>query len=599
MKNKIKAFLTSALVSISALPLSSPHVNAEINLPDWVPQNLTEVIEFRNTYGTTHIGNITPENDMLCIVVGCDTYKADNYLISGVDNALWHETFINEDTDTQYDVYVITEDCKSPVEFYIEYKEKGKTGTMYTFSADGSCHISETDIYSWLPDCYAEYESFKKQNGIISAVDDYVVFLDSDNGFSGYRWGFLQNGDGLLERDSYALCSRETEYPISDSTSYKIELYKPVKDGIVNVTLNEYYFSEEPNQTINKTFEISSNCTEIKETEPIGVKGDVNSDGMVNLSDAVSLSRFILGMTDINAPNRKNADFNDDDIINSLDLCLLKNKLINSMTSVEEPDVLFDFRHIPFYTLTDLFLYTAPDENADKIAVVPQNAHLEEKGCNENNNYWVYTEYNGVNGWLKINDEDGNSYVIYEMTAKKPVIYLYPEQETDVHIELDLKNAKLSTTYPKYNNGWDVKAYPDGTIENKSDGTHHSYLFWDSRDDRTRYDFSKGFCVKGSDTENFLKEKLTYMGLTESEMNEFIVYWLPLMEHNKYNFIAFQTDAYTESAQLNITPTPDSLCRIFMAYIPLDEEIEIEPQELETFERHGFTVVEWGGSVIK
>ncbi len=596
MKNKIKAFLTSALVSISALPLSSPNVNAEINLPDWVPQNLTEVIEFRNTYGTTHIGNITPEDDMLCIVVGCDTYKADNYLISGVDNALWHETFINEDTDTQYDVYVITEDCKSPVEFYIEYKEKGKTGTMYTFSADGSCHISETDIYSWLPDCITEFNDFKAKNGKAAVMNNNVVFCETIAGLYGYRWIFSQNGDGELENTLNVNCDIEYMESVYDAESYLLRLYQPVSDGTVNavwIPQNEF------TGTVSKTFEISSNCTEIKETEPIGVKGDVNSDGMVNLSDAVSLSRFILGMTDVNAPNRKNADFNDDDIINSLDLCLLKNKLINSMTSVEEPDVLFDFRHIPFFTLTDLFLYTAPDENADKIAVVPQNAHLEEKGCNENNNYWVYTEYNGVNGWLKINDKDGNSYVIYEMMGAKPVIYLYPEQETDVHIELDLKNAKLSTTYPKYNNGWDVKAYPDGTIENKSDGTHHSYLFWDSRDDRTRYDFSKGFCVKGSDTENFLKEKLTYMGLTESEMNEFIVYWLPLMEHNKYNFIAFQTDAYTESAQLNITPTPDSLCRIFMAYIPLDEEIEIEPQELETFERHGFTVVEWGGSVIK
>jgi len=97
----------------------------------------------------------------------------------------------------------------------------------------------------------------------------------------------------------------------------------------------------------------------------------------------------------------------------------------------------------------------------------------------------------------------------------------------------------------------------------------------------------------------FLKEKLSYMGLTEAEMNEFIVYWLPRMEHNKYNLIAFQGDAYTDSAKLNITPTPDNLLRVFMAYIPLEEAVDVQPQQLETFERKGFTVVEWGGSEIK
>ena len=89
------------------------------------------------------------------------------------------------------------------------------------------------------------------------------------------------------------------------------------------------------------------------------------------------------------------------------------------------------------------------------------------------------------------------------------------------------------------------------------------------------------------------------MGLTEEEMNDFIVYWLPLMEHNKYNLISFQGDTYTNSAKMTITPTPDSECRIFMAYVPLENALEIEPQQLETFERKGFSVVEWGGAEVR
>ncbi|HAG12971.1 MAG TPA: hypothetical protein DCG49_03805 [Ruminococcus sp.] len=181
---------------------------------------------------------------------------------------------------------------------------------------------------------------------------------------------------------------------------------------------------------------------------------------------------------------------------------------------------------------------------------------------------------------------------------RKPVIYLYPEQETDVHIELELTTSELATTYPKYQDGWDVTAYPDGSLLNKADGTHHRYLFWDSTNAHTAFDFSKGFCIAGKDTESFLKEALTQMGLNENEMNEFIVYWLPRMERNPYNLIAFQGEAYTDSAKLHITPAPDSICRVFMAYMPMENAVEIEPQTFEPFVRTGFSVVEWGGSEI-
>ncbi|MBP0972695.1 MAG: hypothetical protein J5851_02175 [Oscillospiraceae bacterium] len=70
------------------------------------------------------------------------------------------------------------------------------------------------------------------------------------------------------------------------------------------------------------------------------------------------------------------------------------------------------------------------------------------------------------------------------------------------------------------------------------------------------------------------------------------------MEHNAFNLITFQGEAYTNAAKLTITPAPDSLCRIFMVYVPLENAVEIEPQELPTFERKGFAVVEWGGSEL-
>ena len=93
--------------------------------------------------------------------------------------------------------------------------------------------------------------------------------------------------------------------------------------------------------------------------------------------------------------------------------------------------------------------------------------------------------------------------------------------------------------------------------------------------------------------------KLNELGLNTKEANEFIVYWLPLMQENPYNVISFQTDRYTDSVKLDITPAPDSLLRVYMTYYAANEAIEIEPQSFESFERQGFTVVEWGGGIIE
>lgn len=178
----------------------------------------------------------------------------------------------------------------------------------------------------------------------------------------------------------------------------------------------------------------------------------------------------------------------------------------------------------------------------------------------------------------------------------KPVIYLYPEQEIEVSVQLDY-DGELTCTYPAYEDGWSVTAQPDGTLTDE-DGKQYSYLFWEGETD-VEYDMSRGFVVKGSDTAEFLQEKLSYLGLTPREYNEFIVYWLPKMQDHPYNLIAFQQEAYTDSAALTISPQPDSILRVFMAYQPLEQPVEIEEQVLAPFAREGFAVVEWGGTEIR
>lgn len=183
-----------------------------------------------------------------------------------------------------------------------------------------------------------------------------------------------------------------------------------------------------------------------------------------------------------------------------------------------------------------------------------------------------------------------------EILTAKPVIYLYPEQETAVSVSLDYAGT-LTATYPAYENGWTVTAESDGTLYDEA-GNEYSYLFWEG-EDNTDYDFSEGFCVAGADTADFLREMLAKIGLTPKEYNEFIVYWLPKMQGNAYNLISFQSTSYTDTAKLNIDPTPDNLLRVFMAWKPLSKPQTIEPQTFAPFTRDGFTVVEWGGCEVK
>lgn len=183
----------------------------------------------------------------------------------------------------------------------------------------------------------------------------------------------------------------------------------------------------------------------------------------------------------------------------------------------------------------------------------------------------------------------------FELRALKPVIYLYPETQMDVSVFLDCEGT-LTCTYPAYGDGWQVSATPEGILTDKQ-GQTYNYLYWEGDMD-VNYDFSKGFCVKGKDTAAFLEEALEKAGLTRREANEFIVYWLPVMEDNPYNLIAFQKEAYTSHAELNINPAPDTQIRVFMAWKPLMEPVEIEPQEFDAPKREGFTVVEWGGTEV-
>ncbi|MBP5491991.1 MAG: hypothetical protein J6Y08_04030 [Clostridiales bacterium] len=189
-----------------------------------------------------------------------------------------------------------------------------------------------------------------------------------------------------------------------------------------------------------------------------------------------------------------------------------------------------------------------------------------------------------------------------KIRSHAPIIYMYDENEREVSVKLAL-NGDLTCTYPSYNEdtGWVVKTSEDGTLTDRS-GRQYEYLFWEA-DLYFEPDLSRGFCVRGEDAAAFLEDALSQLGLSDTEANAFIMYWLPKLEANAYNVISFQTENFEDAAVLDLSVTPDTVVRVNMLFYASDEYVEMIPQDLSNMnpsldERHGFVLVEWGGEQI-
>jgi len=181
------------------------------------------------------------------------------------------------------------------------------------------------------------------------------------------------------------------------------------------------------------------------------------------------------------------------------------------------------------------------------------------------------------------------------LVVDKPILYLYPEEDVNVDVQLKYKE-RLIATYPKYQNGWKVLAKPNGDLYDMA-GNYYYALYWDEKD-KSDVDFSYGFYVTKEDAIPFLEEKLSIIGLNNRERNEFIMYWLPKLESNGQSLVYFElTEEREKNNPLLINPKPDSLLRVNMHIKKVSRKVNILEQELSSFERDGFVAVEWGGTI--
>ena len=173
----------------------------------------------------------------------------------------------------------------------------------------------------------------------------------------------------------------------------------------------------------------------------------------------------------------------------------------------------------------------------------------------------------------------------------KPVIYLYPQQKTQVSVKV---GADVTVSIPDYNHGWQVTAYPNGTIIDN--GKSYDSLFWEGQGNGSYPKVDKGFVVKQADLKSTLESQLIKLGLNNKERSDFISFWMTKLPTTPYVRLSWlMTQDMNQVAPLTITPSPQTIIRVFLDYQGLQKPITIKSQALTTIPREGFTVVEWGG----
>lgn len=205
----------------------------------------------------------------------------------------------------------------------------------------------------------------------------------------------------------------------------------------------------------------------------------------------------------------------------------------------------------------------------------------------------------------------------------KPVVYLYPEKQTTVHLSFTSPVA-LNTNIPTYQNGWLVSASPDGVLTDlqpqytdcsKIDNSHtgseyaqracqansYPYIYWSGKSVENSYPpVTGGWVVERKNLLTFMQGKLNEMGLNDTESGDMTSYWVPKMSEKNapYYQIGFlQTKEMNAFIPMHVAPKPDSVLRIFLDWKALDSKPRVFPlpQKLEKSSRNGFTYVEWGG----
>jgi hypothetical protein len=189
----------------------------------------------------------------------------------------------------------------------------------------------------------------------------------------------------------------------------------------------------------------------------------------------------------------------------------------------------------------------------------------------------------------------------FKACIAKPIVYLYPTEITMVDVSVTTP-GEIFISDPLYpEGGWqDVEAHPDGTLY--YEGKKYKELFYESTVVEKIERPEAGIWIKAKDIEPELRRITTQLGLINGEQEDFLEFWVPVLNNMKSPYIYFSIlppDEKDAVDRLTISPEPDTRIEFIAYFKPFQQTFDIEPLELPQTppERVGFTEVEWGGTI--
>lgn len=318
------------------------------DMPDWIPQDSKSLAKFLNEHGKTWI-----QDGIICTARYIPDYRSEGYIYSYGGSAaedIKNYTIFSDvfSIDGEYDsvkyevmAYKIPNETDLTINFDFKFFDDERTLSTFNFSKDYSGYIFENDIYSWLPDCDEEFENYYKKHGAFSIQDGYIMYCTNLGIGTGFGVYSAQDGTGAvieaLEEDSMPV---ENMF-LDGGSQHVVKLFKPTKEGTVKLTLYQARDNIDiiPDNSVNTAyFKIDSdmNITPAEESDMKStVKGDCNGDGIIGISDAVTLQNWLHGKGTVSEYGL--ADANGDGVVDVFDLITLKKKIITSMSAEPEP----------------------------------------------------------------------------------------------------------------------------------------------------------------------------------------------------------------------------------------------------------------------
>ena len=111
---------------------------------------------------------------------------------------------------------------------------------------------------------------------------------------------------------------------------------------------------------------------------------------------------------------------------------------------------------------------------------------------------------------------------------------------------------------------------------------------------------NRGFIVAQKDLVSTIYTHLKKLGLNSQESADFMDFWHSILPKSDYVRLTWlNTKEMDTLAPLIVSPKPDSIIRIFLDAAPAQKDDQLIPQNLTSIPRTGFTLIEWGGLLIK